>query len=60
MPPKIKIMLTAMVVIATIAAWFFRDLIGMTASPALLFGLGAFMCFALWLFPEVKKDARGR
>ncbi|MBY8975925.1 hypothetical protein KHP62_08920 [Rhodobacteraceae bacterium NNCM2] len=56
MPPKIRAMLTVFVIIASVVIWLFRDLISLDASPFLVFGLTAFMCFSVWLFPEVKKD----
>jgi amino acid permease len=60
MPPHIKAGLTATIVLVAVLAWLFRETIGMAASPLLVFGLVAFMVFALWLFPEVKKDKAGR
>jgi amino acid permease len=60
MPPHIKGFLTGTIVLVAVLAWFFRDTIGMAASPLLVFGLMVFMVFALWLFPEVKKDKAGR
>lgn len=60
MPPRIKAFLTGLIVLVAVFAWLFRDAIRMEASPLLVFGLMAFMVFALWLFPEVKKDKPGR
>ena len=60
MPPRIKLFLTGTIIIVAVLAWIFRDAIRMEASPLLVFGLMAFMVFALWLFPEVKKDKPGR
>ena len=60
MPPRIKAMLTGLIVLVAVLAWVFRDAIRMEASPLLVFGLTAFMVVALWLFPEVKKDKPGR
>jgi amino acid permease len=60
MPPRIKAYLTGAIAVVAVLAWVFRDAIGMEASPLLVFGLMAFMVFALWLFPEVKKDKPGR
>lgn len=60
MPPHIKAFLTGTIVVLAILAWVFRDAIGLAASPFHVFGLMLFMVFALWLFPEVKKDKGGR
>ena len=60
MPPHIKATLTGTIVVLAVVAWIFRDAIGLAASPVHLFGLTLFMVFALWLFPEVKKDKSGR
>lgn len=60
MPPHIKAALTGLIVAVALCAWFFRDAIRMEAPALLVFGLMAFMVFALWLFPEVKKDKPGR
>ena len=56
MPPMIRAILTVTVVIASAALWLIRQQIGLDVSAELLFGLTAFMCVAVWLFPEVKKD----
>lgn len=60
MPPLIKVLLSTVVIAVAICVWIFRDAIGLDASPILLFGLTIIMTLALWLFPEVKKDSRGR
>jgi hypothetical protein len=60
MPPHIKAVLTGAIIVVAVLAWLFRDVIGLDASPLLLFGLTGFMVLALWLFPEVKKDKPGR
>ena len=59
MPPRIKAFLSGLIVLVAVLAWVFREPIRMEASPLLVFGLMAFMVFALWLFPEVKKDKHG-
>lgn len=60
MPPKIRAFLTLTVIVTSTVLWFVRQRISLDVSPELLFGLTAFMCIAVWLFPEVKKDHRGR
>ncbi|MCE2474667.1 MAG: hypothetical protein J4F47_03670 [Alphaproteobacteria bacterium] len=56
MPPKIRAILTATVIIVGILLCFVRERISLDVSAGLLFGLTAFMCVAVWLFPEVKKQ----
>lgn len=56
MPPKIRAILTSTVIIVGILLWFVRERISLDVSAGLLFGLTAFMCVAVWLFPEVKKQ----
>ena len=56
MPPKIRAILTATVIVVGILLWFVRERISLEVSAGLLFGLTAFMCVAVWLFPEVKKQ----
>ncbi len=56
MPPMIRALLTMAVIAASVVFWFMRQRIMLDVSAELLFGLAAFMCVAVWLFPEVKKD----
>ena len=56
MPPKIRALLTFLVIVFGAFLWSMRERIAMDSSPELLFGLMAFMCVSVWLFPEVKKD----
>lgn len=61
MPPHIKVILSLIVLLVVTGAHLFRDAIGLTASPLLLFGLALGMAVSLWLFPEPRrqKPARG-
>ena len=54
MPPKMRALLTLVVVLIGLALWTFREPIGMAASPWLFFGLVGFLSGSIWLFPEVK------
>ena len=56
MPPKIRAVLTATVIVIGIVLWCVRERIALDVSAGLLFGLTAFMCVAVWMFPEVKKQ----
>jgi len=60
MPPMIRTILTLTVIVASAALWLIRQRIGLEVSAELLVGLTAFMCVAVWLFPEVKKDGSGK
>ncbi len=55
MPPMIRAILTVLVLVASVALWLERQSIALDASIELFFGLTAFMCIAVWLFPEIKK-----
>jgi len=56
MPAKIKIGLSLVVVlVAAIAAWFQHSL-GHDRLQYVVAFLGCFMIFAMWLFPEVKRE----
>jgi len=56
----IRAILTLTVIVASAALWLIRQRIGLEVSAELLVGLTAFMCVAVWLFPEVKKDGSGK
>jgi uncharacterized membrane protein YfcA len=56
MPAKIKIGLSLVVVlVAAIAAWF-QHVLGHDRLQYVVAFLGCFMIFAMWLFPEVKRE----
>ena len=59
MPPLVKVILTAVVVLGAVSVWTMRDTIGLAAPLWLVAGLVALMVVGLWLFPEVKKSLRG-
>ncbi len=56
MPPKIRAILSLVVITAGALLWLFRGSISLDASPVLFFGLCAALVGALWMFPEMKKD----
>ena len=56
MPVRIKLPLSVLVVLVAIAAFFFQRALGHDVVQYLVLFLGAFMVFAMWLFPEVKRD----
>ena len=60
MPNNIRAALTAIVVLIACAAFWFEHRAGETFLKWLAAGLGAFMVFAVWLFPEtVRKSGDG-
>jgi hypothetical protein len=56
MPVRIKLGLSLLVVLVTaIAAWY-QQALGHDRIQYVVAFLGAFMIFAMWLFPEVKRE----
>ena len=56
MPVKIKLGLSLLVVlVAGLAAWY-QHALGHDRLQYLVAFLGFFMIFAMWLFPEVKRE----
>ena len=56
MPVKIKLGLSLLVVlVAAIAAWH-QHVLGHERIQYVVAFLGCYMIFAMWLFPEVKRD----
>ena len=56
MPARIKLGLSLLVVLVTaIAAWY-QHALGHDRIQYVIAFLGCFMIFAMWLFPEVKRD----
>ena len=54
MPAHIKLALSVLVAFAAIGAHFFQDYLDQEFNSWLVLSLGAFMIFAMWLFPEAK------
>ena len=57
MPVKIKLGLSLLVVLVTALAVYCQHLLGHGRIQYVVAFLGFFMIFAMWLFPEVKRDA---
>ena len=55
MPAKFKIMISIVVVIAAVAVFYFQSMAGQAVTPWIALILGAFMIFAMWIFPEEQK-----
>ena len=56
MPVKIKLGLSFGVVLVAAIAAYFQHRLGHDRVQYLVAFLGVFMIFAMWLFPEVKRD----
>ena len=56
MPAKIKIGLSLVVVLVAAIAAYFQHVLGHDRLQYVVAFLGCFMIFAMWLFPEVKRE----
>jgi hypothetical protein len=56
MPVKIKLGLSLVVVLVAAIAFYYQHGLGHDRIQYLVAFLGFFMIFAMWLFPEVKRD----
>jgi hypothetical protein len=57
MPVRIKLGLSLLVVLVTAIAVYHQHVLGHGHIQYVVAFLGCFMIFAMWLFPEVKRDA---
>ena len=56
MPVKIKLGLSLLVVLVAAIAAYYQHAFGHDRIQYVVAFLGLFMIFAMWLFPEVKRD----
>ena len=56
MPVRIKFALSLLVVLVTAIAAYWQNTLGHDRIQYVVAFLGAFMIFAMWLFPEVKRE----
>jgi hypothetical protein len=56
MPAKYKIVISILVALAAAATYYFQSGAGQDVTPFVALGLGAFMIFAIWLFPETRGE----
>ncbi|MEH2611299.1 hypothetical protein [Bradyrhizobium sp. AZCC 1693] len=56
MPVKIKLALSLLVALVTAIAVHYQHALGHDRIQYVVALLGAFMIFAMWLFPEVKRE----
>jgi hypothetical protein len=60
MPVKIKLGLSLVVVLVAAIACYAQHALGHDRVQYVVGFLGFFMIFAMWLFPEVKREERAR
>ena len=56
MPVRIKLGLSLGVIIVAAIACYFQHMLGHNRIQYVVAFLGCFMIFAMWLFPEVKRN----
>jgi hypothetical protein len=56
MPVRIKLGLSLLVVLVAAIAAYYQYMLGHDRIQYVVAFLGFFMIFAMWLFPEVKRD----
>lgn len=56
MPVKIKFALSLIVILVAAITFYMQNVLGHNRIQYLVAFLGFFMVFAMWLFPEVKRD----
>ena len=56
MPFRIKFALSLLVVLVTAIVVYWQNTLGHDRIQYVVAFLGAFMIFAMWLFPEVKRE----
>jgi hypothetical protein len=55
MPARIKLIFSIIVVITSIAGYFFQEGLGHTGPSYAALAFGAIAVIAMWIFPEVQK-----
>ncbi|MDP6708903.1 MAG: hypothetical protein QF893_21375 [Alphaproteobacteria bacterium] len=58
MPNHLKLILSLIIVAVAVVFHYFQGQAGQEVTKWLALGLGAFMIFAIWLFPEAKREAK--
>jgi hypothetical protein len=56
MPVKIKLGLSLLVVLVAAIVFYYQHMLGHNRIQYFVVFLGLFMIFAMWLFPEVKRE----
>jgi hypothetical protein len=60
MPVKIKLGLSLLVIVVAAIACYAQHALGHDRIQYVVAFLGFFMIFAMWLFPEVKREERAK
>jgi hypothetical protein len=60
MPVKIKLGLSLLVIVVAAIAGYAQHALGHDRIQYVVAFLGFFMIFAMWLFPEVKREERAK
>jgi hypothetical protein len=60
MPVKIKLGLSLLVIVVAAIACYAQHALGHERIQYVVAFLGFFMIFAMWLFPEVKREERAK
>ncbi len=60
MPNHLKLILSIIIVVVAAAASYWQNQVGQNLTPWVALGLGAFMIFAIWLFPEAGGGKKGQ
>jgi hypothetical protein len=58
MPVKIKLGLSLVTLLVAAIAYYHQHMLGHDRIQYVVAFLGLFMIFAMWLFPEVKRDEK--
>lgn len=58
MPKPIKIVLSIIVALATVAGYLFQDYLGQEGPKYAVLFLGPLMIIGMWLFPEVMRKGK--
>ena len=56
MPVKIKLGLSLVTILVAAIAFYYQHVLGHDRIQYVVAFLGSFMIFAMWLFPEVKRE----
>ena len=59
MPVRIKLGLSLLTVLVAAIAAYYQHILGHDRIQYVVASLGFFMIFAMWLFPEVKREETG-
>jgi hypothetical protein len=58
MPVKIKLGLSLITILVAALAYYHQHMVGHDRIQYVVAFLGLFMIFAMWLFPEIKRDEK--